>query len=162
REFRQAIATKMAQYNRVPCDPETEVTVTCGSTEAMIAALLAVVNAGDEIVIFEPFYENYGPDAILSDATPVYFPLHPPGLTFRLDALRAACSPRTKAIIINTPHNPSGHVFTRAALEQIAEVCQEFDCLAITDEIYEHILYDGRQHVSMASLPGMRERTITI
>jgi aspartate/methionine/tyrosine aminotransferase len=162
REFRQAIAAKMAGYNRVPCDPDTEVTVTCGSTEAMIAALLAVVNPADQIVIFEPFYENYGPDAIISGASAAYVPLRPPEFTFDPDELRAACTAHTKAIIINTPHNPSGHVFTRAELECIAAVCQEFDCLAITDEIYEHILYDRRAHISPASLPGMRERTISI
>jgi aminotransferase len=162
REFRAAIARKLADYNRVPCDPETEITVTCGSTEAMIAALLAVVNPGDEIIIFEPFYENYGPDAVISGATPVYVPLRAPGFTFDPAELRAAFSPRTKAVIVNTPHNPAGHVFTRAELEQIAALCREFDCLAITDEIYEYIVYDGRQHISPASLPGMRERTITI
>ncbi len=162
REFRAAIAVKMEQYNGVRCDPDTEVTVTCGSTEAMIAALLGVVNPGDEIVVFEPFYENYGPDAVISGATPVYVPLRPPHFGFDPAELRAACSPRTKAIIVNTPHNPSGHVFTRAELEQIAAVCEAVDCLAITDEIYEHIIYDGRPHVSLATLPGMRERTITI
>jgi aspartate/methionine/tyrosine aminotransferase len=162
REFRQAIAAKVERYNGIRCDPETEVTVTCGSTEAMIAALLAVVNSGDEIVVFEPFYENYGPDAIISGATPVYVTLQPPHFTFDPAQLRAACSPRTKAIIVNTPHNPSGHVFSRVELEQIAAVCREFDCLAITDEIYEHIIYDGRPHVSLATLPGMHERTITI
>ncbi|MBI1817851.1 MAG: aminotransferase class I/II-fold pyridoxal phosphate-dependent enzyme [Deltaproteobacteria bacterium] len=162
REFRAAIAAKMKHYNRVPCDPETEVTVTCGSTEAMIATLLAVVNPGDEIVIFEPFYENYGPDAIMSGATPRYVTLRPPDFTFDPAELRAACGPRTKAIIVNTPHNPSGHVFGRVELETIAAVCREFDCLAITDEIYEYVTYDGREHVSLASLPDMRERTITI
>ena len=162
REFREAIAAKVARYNGFRSDPDTEVTVTCGSTEAMIAALLAVVNSGDEIVIFEPFYENYGPDAVISGAAPVYVSLRPPDFTFDPAQLRAVCGPRTKAIIVNTPHNPSGHVFTRAELEQIAAVCQEFDCLAITDEIYEHIIYDGRPHVSLATLPGMRERTITI
>jgi aminotransferase len=162
REFRAAIAAKMTRYNRVPCDPETEVTVTCGSTEAMIATLLAVVNPGDEIVIFEPFYENYGPDATMSGATPRYVTLRPPHFTFDPAELRAACGPRTKAIIVNTPHNPSGHVFSRAELETIAAVCREFDCLAITDEIYEYITYDSREHVSLASLPDMRERTITI
>jgi len=162
RELRQAIAAKMERYNGVACDPDAEVTVTCGSTEAMIAALLAVVNPGDEIVIFEPFYENYGPDAVISGAVPVYVKLSPPRFGFDPAALRAACSRSTKAVIVNTPHNPSGHVFTRAELEQIAAVCQEVDCLAITDEIYEHITYDGRPHVSLASLPGMRERTITI
>ena len=162
REFREAIAAKVARYNGIRCDPETEVTVTCGSTEAMIAALLAVVNPGDEIVVFEPFYENYGPDAVISGATPVYVTLRPPHFTFDPAELRAACSARTKAIIVNTPHNPSGHVFTRAELQHIAAVCQEVDCLAITDEIYEYIIYDGRPHVSLATLPGMRERTITI
>jgi aspartate/methionine/tyrosine aminotransferase len=161
-DLRNAIAAKLARYNGISCDPETEVTVTCGSTEAMIAALLAVVNPGDEIVIFEPFYENYGPDAVISGAAAVYVPLSPPAFTFRLDELRAACGPHTKAIIVNTPHNPSGHMFTRAELEQIGALCQEVDCLAITDEIYEHIVYAGRSHVSLASLPGMRERTITI
>jgi aminotransferase len=162
REFREAIAAKMARDNGVPCDPETEVTVTCGSTEAMLAALLAVVNANDEVIIFEPFYENYGPDAVISDAAPVYVALPPPRFALDAEALRAACGPETKAIIVNTPHNPSGHVFTRAELEAIAAACREYDCLAITDEIYEHIVYDGRAHVSLASLPGMRERTITI
>jgi len=162
REFRAAIAAKVARYNGIGCDPETEVTVTCGSTEAMIAALLAVVNPGNEIVVFEPFYENYGPDAVISGATPVYVTLQPPDFTFDPAQLRAVCGPRTKAIIVNTPHNPSGHVFSRVELEQIAAVCQDFDCLAITDEIYEHIIYDGRPHVSLATLPGMRERTITI
>jgi len=161
-EFRQAIAAKMARHNRILCDPGSEVTVTCGSTEAMIAALLAVVNPGDEVVVFEPFYENYGPDAVISGATPRYVTLRPPHFTFDAGELRAACSARTKAIIVNTPHNPSGHVFTRAELEQIAAICREVDCLAITDEIYEYILYDARPHVSLASLPGMRERTITI
>ena len=162
RELRAAVAVKMERYNRLRCDPETEVTVTCGSTEAMIAALLAVVNPGDEIVVFEPFYENYGPDTVISGATPVYVTLRPPHFTFDPAELRAACSARTKAIIVNTPHNPSGHVFTRAELQHIAAVCQEVDCLAITDEIYEYIIYDGRPHVSLATLPGMRERTITI
>jgi aminotransferase len=162
RDFRGAIAAKVERTNGIACDPDTEITVTCGSTEAMIATLLAVVNDGDEIVIFEPFYENYGPDAVLSGATPVYVPLRPPHFTFDVAELRAACGPRTKAIIVNTPHNPSGHVFTRAELEQIAAVCHDVDCLLITDEIYEHIIYDGRAHVSPASLPGMRDRTITI
>jgi len=162
RAFREAIADKVQRYNGIACNPETDVTVTCGSTEAMIAALLAVVNPGDEIVIFEPFYENYGPDAVISGATPVYVSLRPPEFTFDPAELRAACSRRTKAIIVNTPHNPSGHVVDRRELETIAALCSEYDCIAITDEIYEYILYDGRQHVSLASLPGMRERTITI
>jgi aspartate/methionine/tyrosine aminotransferase len=162
REFRQAIARKVRAYNGITCDPESEITVTCGSTEAMIATLLAIVNEGDEIVIFEPFYENYGPDAILSGAAPIYVPLRPPAFAFDHGELRDAFSPATKAVIVNTPHNPTGHVFTRTELEAIAALCSEFDCFAVTDEIYEHILYDGREHVSLATLPGMRERTITI
>ncbi len=161
-DFRHAIAAKVERANGIVYDPDSEITVTCGSTEAMIATLLALVNAGDEIVIFEPFYENYGPDAVLSGATPVYVPLRPPHFTFDIAELRAACSSRTKAIIVNTPHNPSGHVFTRAELEDIAAVCQEVDCLAITDEIYEHIIYDERTHLSLAGLAGMRDRTVTI
>ncbi len=161
-DFRRAIARKVGAYNGIACDPESEITVTCGSTEAMIATLLALVNEGDEIVIFEPFYENYGPDAILSGATPIYVPLRPPAFTFDHRELRDAFSRSTKAVIVNTPHNPTGHVFTRAELEEIAGLCREFDCFAITDEIYEHILYDGLEHISIATLPGMRERTITI
>ena len=125
-------------------DPETEITVTCGATEAMIAALLALVDPGDEVIVFEPFYENYGPDAILAGAEPRYVPLRRPDWRFDPDELRAAFGPRTRAIIVNTPHNPTGKVFTRAELEQIAALCHECDAVAITDEIYEHILYDGR------------------
>jgi len=161
-ELRAAITAKYVAHYGLAYDADAEVTVTCGSTEAMIAALLAVVDPGDEIVVFEPFYENYGPDAILSGATPVYVRLRPPDYGFDVAELRAAVGPRTKAIIVNSPHNPSGHVYTREELEQIAELCCEADCLAITDEIYEHILYDGREHVPLATLPGMRERTITI
>lgn len=161
-ELRAAIAAKYAAQYGLEYDADTEITVTCGSTEAMIAALLAVVDPGDEIVIFEPFYENYGPDAILSGATPVYVRLRPPDFDFDADELRSAFSPRTKAIIVNSPHNPSGHVYTQDELMQVAALCNELDCLAITDEIYEHIIYDGREHRPLASLPGMRERTITI
>jgi aspartate/methionine/tyrosine aminotransferase len=160
--LRQAIARKMESYNQVACDPERNVTVTCGSTEAMIASLLAVVDPGDEVVIFEPFYENYGPDTVLSGAVPRYVPIHADSLRFDPDELRAAFTPRTRAIIVNTPNNPLGKVFSREELELIAALCQEYDVVAITDEIYEHILYDGRQHVSIASLPGMADRTITI
>jgi aspartate/methionine/tyrosine aminotransferase len=162
RQFREAIARKLARDHGLGCDPDSEVTVTCGSTEAMIAALLAVVNPGDEIVIFEPYYENYGPDSIISGAVPVYVPLRPPAFSFDASELRAAVSPRTKAIILNTPHNPSGHVFSRAEIEAIARVCEDCDCLLITDEIYEHIVYDGHVHIAPATLPGLRERTITI
>ena len=160
--FRRAIADKARAYNRLTCDPDLNVTVTCGATEAMIASLLAVINPGDEVVIFEPFYENYGPDVIIAGATPRYVTLHEPGFAIDPAELAAAFSSRTKAIIINTPHNPTGKVYARAELELIAELCQRFDTLAITDEIYEHIIYDGNRHISIASLPGMRDRTITI
>jgi aspartate/methionine/tyrosine aminotransferase len=162
RSLRQAIAQKFERLYGVAVDPEREVTVTCGSTEAMIATLLATLDAGDEMIAFEPFYENYGPDAILSGASPRFVRLRPPDWSFDPEELRRAFSPRTRAIIVNTPHNPTGKVFSRAELEQIAALCVEHDALAITDEIYEHILYDGAVHVPMATLPGMAERTITI
>jgi aspartate/methionine/tyrosine aminotransferase len=160
--FRRAIADKARAYNHLECDADLNVTVTCGATEAMIASLLAVINPGDEVIIFEPFYENYGPDVIIAGATPRYVTLHEPGFTIDPAELSAAFSGRTKAIIINTPHNPTGKVYSRAELEMIAELCQRFDALVITDEIYEHIIYDGNRHVSIGSLPGMRDRTITI
>ncbi len=160
--FRRAIADKVRSYNRLECDPDTNVTVTCGATEGMIASLLAVINPGDEVVIFEPFYENYGPDAIIAGATPRYVTLHGPDFSIDPGEVTAAFSDRTKAIIVNTPHNPAGKVFSRAELELIAELCRRFDALAITDEIYEHIIYDGYQHLSIGSLEGMRDRTITI
>jgi aspartate/methionine/tyrosine aminotransferase len=160
--FRRAIADKVRAYNRIPCDADRNITVTCGATEAMIATLLGVINPGDEVIIFEPFYENYGPDGILAGATPRYVALREPDFSFDRDELRAAFSPRTKAIIVNTPHNPTGKVFTRAELEFIAELCQRHDTLAITDEIYEHIIYGSARHLSIGSLPGMADRTITI
>lgn len=162
KSFRDAIAEKTRWYLGLEVDPETEITVTCGSTEAMMAAMLAVVNPGDEVIIFEPFYENYGPDAILSGARPRYVALTPPNWTFDPDELAAAFTNRTKAIILNTPNNPTGKVFTRDELRVIAELCQKWNVVAITDEIYEHILYDGAEHVALATLEGMRERTITI
>jgi aminotransferase len=162
RSLRQAIATKFTALYGVPVDPEREITVTCGSTEAMIAALLAVLDPGDEVVIFEPFYENYGPDAILSGAVPRFVTLQPPDWSFDPDELAKVFNDRTRAVVLNTPNNPTGKVFTRAELETIAALCIEHDALAITDEIYEHILYDGAVHVPMAALPGMAERTITI
>ena len=165
--LRDAIARQMKAWQGLEVNPETDITVCCGSTEAMIASLMAITNPGDEVVVFEPFYENYGPDTILSGATPRYVTLHSPDPTsdvWRYDPqeLRAAFNRHTKAIILNTPNNPTGKVFTRAELEFIRDLCVEFDALAITDEIYEHILYDGTQHISIASLDGMRERTITI
>ena len=160
--FRRAIADKARAYNHLDCDPDLNVTVTCGATEAMVASLLAVINPGDEVVIFEPFYENYGPDVIIAGATPRYVTLHEPEFSIDPAELSAAFSSRTKAIIVNTPHNPTGKVFSRAELELIAGLCNRFDALAITDEIYEHIIYDGSRHVSIGSLAGMQDRTITI
>jgi aminotransferase len=167
KNLRNAIARQMKQWQGIEVDPETQVTVTCGSTEAMISTLLAVCNKGDEIIIFEPFYENYGPDAILSGAKPVFVKLRPPASAdgewfFDERELQAAFHSQTKAIILNTPNNPTGKVFTRAELELIRDLCVEFNVLAITDEIYEHIIYDGRQHISIASLEGMAERSVTI
>jgi aminotransferase len=167
KNLRNAIARQMGVWQGIAVDPEKEVTVCCGSTEAMISTLLAVCNAGDEVVIFEPFYENYGPDSVLSGARPRFVKLRPPAndrgeWTFDEQELRAAFDRHTKAIILNTPNNPTGKVFTRAELELIRDLCVEFDVLAITDEIYEHILFDGTEHISMASLDGMRERTVTI
>jgi aminotransferase len=160
--LRQAIAAKARAYNRIDCDADLNVTVTCGATEAMIAALKAIISPGDEVVIFEPFYENYGPDTLLSGATPRYVTLSPPDWTFDPDELRAAFGPATKAIIVNTPNNPTGRVLGEQELALIAELCQEWDAYCISDEIYEHILYDGAAHISPASLPGMAERSLTI
>ncbi len=161
-DLRQAIAAKAFRYNRIDYDSDTEITVTCGATEAMIATLKAVVNPGDEIIVFEPFYENYGPDAILSGARPRYVTLHPPDWNYDPDELAAAFNADTKAIIINTPNNPTGKVFTQTELEDIARLCIQWDCLAITDEIYEHIVYENERHVSIAALAGMADRTVTI
>jgi aminotransferase len=160
RRLREAVARKYADWYGMAVNPESEVTVTCGATEAMMAALLALVDPGDEVIVFEPFYENYGPDTILCDAAPVYVPLFP-GQPLDLDRLADAFGPRTRAIIVNTPANPSGRVFTRAELEGIAALCQRHNAWAITDEIYEHIRY-GVEHIPIATLPGMAERTITI
>src|SRR4026209_1091557 len=166
KDFRDAIATKTRWYLGLDIDPETEITVTCGSTEGMIAAMMATVDPGDEVIIFEPFYENYAPDAILSDAHPVYVPLRAPDWSFDHDQLRAAFNEKTKAIIVCNPNNPTGKVFTRDEMEFIAGLCQEFDALCFTDEIYEHILYprDGAaiEHISMAQIEGMRERTVIV
>jgi aminotransferase len=161
-ELREAISRKIRRYNHIECDPVTDITVTCGATEAMIATLKALINPGDEIIIFEPFYENYGPDSILSGATPRYVTLYGPEWHYSSEELAAAFNEKTKAIIINTPNNPTGKVFTRAELEEIAGLAIKWDTYAVADEIYEHILYDGAEHISIASLPGMAERTITI
>ncbi len=163
RPLREAIAaTTPRQFPGLgSIDPETQVTVTCGATEAMIAAMLGLLDPGDEVVVFEPFYENYGPDAILSDATPRYVTLHEPDWSIDPDELRRAFGPRTRGIVVNSPHNPTGKVFSRAELELIAQLCVEHGVIAFTDDIYEHIVYDG-SHLPLASLPGMADRTVSI
>lgn len=160
--LREAISMKAASYNRFNCNPETDITVTCGATEAMIASMKAIINPGDEIIIFEPYYENYGADVILSGATPSYISLEAPDWKYDKDELKRKFNNKTKAIIINTPNNPTGKVFSQTELQEIADLCIKWDVIAVTDEIYEHILYDGEKHISIASLPGMAERTITI
>lgn len=170
KEFRDAIARKTMWFLGMDLDPDTEITVTCGSTEGMIAAMMATVDPGEEVIVFEPFYENYAPDAILSDATPRYVPLYrsEDGFVFDRAELRAAFNENTKAIIICNPNNPTGKVFTREELEFIADLCKEFDALCFTDEIYEHITYgieedgDPLDHISMATLSGMRDRTVVV
>src|SRR6476646_11981155 len=168
KSFRDAIVEKTKWFLGLEFDPETEITVTCGSTEGMIAAMMATVDEGEEVVVFEPFYENYAPDAILSDAKPRHVPLYrtDEGFVFDRDELRAAFNEKTKAIIICNPNNPTGKVFTRDELEFIADLCKEFDALCFTDEIYEHILFPRAgadiKHISMAQLEGMRERTVIV
>jgi aspartate/methionine/tyrosine aminotransferase len=162
KNFRDAIVFKTRKFLGIDIDPEREITVSCGSTEAMIDVLLAVINPGDQVIVFEPFYENYGPDAIISGATPRYVQLRRPDWSFDEKELAAAFNKDTKAIIINTPNNPTGKVFSREELKIIADLCQKWDVLAITDEIYEHIIYDGETHVSPITLDGMRERTIVV
>ena len=162
RDFREAIAAKTQRFHPDwPVDPEREITVTCGATEGMMAAMLAVLNPGDEVIVFEPFYENYGPDAILADAVPRYVTLHEPDWRIDPDELGAAFGPRTRGIVVNSPHNPTGKVFGREELTMIAELCVQHDVVAFTDDIYEHIVYAG-EHVPLATLPGMRERTVAI
>ena len=160
--LREAVAREFTTRYGVAVVPDQQVTITCGSTEAMMATMIGIIDPGDEVVIFEPFYENYGPDAILSGATPRYVTLREPDWSFDPDELAAAFNARTKAIILNTPNNPTGKVFSRDELEAIAALCRKWDVVAISDEIYEHILYDGTRHVPIASLDGMAERTVTI
>jgi aminotransferase len=174
RPLREAIAREFTRRHGLPIDADAQVTVCCGSTEAMMSAMMAVIDPGDEVVIFEPFYENYGPDAILSGATPRYVTLREPPpaggapaapgseWTFDPGELAAAFNDRTKAIILNSPNNPTGKVFTRDELETIAALCRKWDAIAISDEIYEHIVYDGRTHIPMATIEGMADRTITL
>ncbi|MDD1693388.1 MAG: aminotransferase class I/II-fold pyridoxal phosphate-dependent enzyme [Methanoregula sp.] len=161
KDLREEIARRVKTYNGMDFDPETGITVTCGSTEAMLASLLAVISPGDEVIVPEPFYENYGPDTILSGAVPRYVPLAD-DFSLDEDTWSAAFSKKTRAIILNTPNNPTGKVFTGEELSFIADLCREHNVIAITDEIYEHILYDGRKHLSIGALPGMEDRTITI
>ena len=161
KNLRDAICGKYERRYGMPVDPERELTVCCGATEAMASVVLALINPGDEVIIFEPFYENYGPDAILCEAKPVFVPLSPPNWAFDLAALKAAITPRTRAIVVNSPQNPTGHVFARHELEQIAELAIAHDLLVFTDDPYEYIIFSG-QHVPMATLPGMRDRTVTI
>jgi len=160
--LRRAIADKYRAFYGMDVDPEREVTVCCGSTETMLATLLAVLNPGDQVIIFEPFYENYGPGCVISGAEPVFVPLEPPDFAFDPDRLARAITPRTRAIIFNSPNNPTGKVFSPAELGVIADLCRRHDLLAITDEIYEHIVFDGLSHTPIATLPDMAERTVTI
>ena len=160
--LRDAVVEKFERTQGMRFDPEREITVCCGSTEAMMSAMMAIINPGDEIVVFEPFYENYGPDAILSGATPRFVKMRPPDWSYDEKELAAAFGPHTKAIILNTPNNPTGKVFTRAELQFIRDLCVRWNAFCVTDEIYEHILYDGAEHISMARIDGMRDRTIVI
>jgi aspartate/methionine/tyrosine aminotransferase len=165
--LRDAIVEKFERTQGIRVDPEREITICCGSTEAMMSAMMAIINPGDEIVVFEPYYENYGPDAILSGATPRFVKMKPPKTendvwSYDENELAAAFGPKTKAVILNTPNNPTGKVFTRAELEFIRDLCVRWNAYCVTDEIYEHILYDGTEHITMAGIDGMRERTIVI
>ncbi len=167
KSMRDALAAKLLRHDGLEIDPERELTVTCGATEAMMATLMALINpGGDEVVVFEPFYENYGPDAILSGATPRFVPLEPPDWLFDPEKLEAAFSDKTKAIVINTPNNPTGKVFSDDELQIIADLCHRFDAIAVTDEIYEHIIYGDEDrplaHRSMITFDGMRDRTVVI
>jgi aminotransferase len=160
--LRQAISAKMKQWHNLAFDPDEHITVTCGVTEAILATMMSNVNPGDEVIIIEPFHEGYLPAVIFAGGIPRFVPLDPPGYTLDLDKLRAAFNERTRIILINTPHNPTGHVFTRDELEGIARLCMEFNVIAVTDEIYEHILYDHHRHLPLATIPGMADRTVTI
>lgn len=161
--LRNAIVNKATKFNKIPdLHPDKNITVTCGSTEAMMSSMRAIVNPGDEVIIFEPFYENYGPDCLLSGAIPKYITLNPPNWEFDSEQLKSMINPKTKAIIINTPNNPTGKIFSKAELKMIADLCIDKDIIAVTDEIYEHILFDNHEHISIASISGMEDRSITI
>ncbi|MDD5474279.1 MAG: aminotransferase class I/II-fold pyridoxal phosphate-dependent enzyme [Candidatus Methanoperedens sp.] len=161
KDLREEISRKSSKYNHIEADPDSEVTVTCGSTEAMMAAMLALINDGDEVVVFEPFYENYGPDAAVSGAVPRFVPLNDDN-SIDEEALAAAFNKKTRALILNTPNNPSGKVFSKEELRLIADLCVDYDVIAVTDEIYEYILYDNKKHISIGSFDEMTDRTITI
>jgi aminotransferase len=160
--FRRAVAEKVARYNHIYVDPETEVTITCGVSEGLMATMLALTEPGDEVIILEPWYENYVPDCLMGGVTPQFVPLREPDYAFDPDELAAAFNERTRLILINTPHNPTGRVFTRAELRTVADLCIVHGTIAVTDEIYDRILYDGREHISLGSLDGMEHRTVTI
>lgn len=161
--LRNAIAEKVSRYNKMRfVEPDRNITVTCGSTEAMISSMKAIINPGDEVIVFEPFYENYGPDCLLSGATPRYFKLNSPDWTFNFEQLEHLFNEKTKAIILNSPNNPTGKVFNEKEMKFIADLCLNYNCIAITDEIYEHILYDNHKHISIASLPEMENNSISI
>ncbi|HLH01166.1 MAG TPA: aminotransferase class I/II-fold pyridoxal phosphate-dependent enzyme [Bryobacteraceae bacterium] len=160
--FRRAIADYYRRFYALEIDPETEITVCCGATEGMVASMLALLNPGDEVVVFEPFYENYWPDSLLSGAVCRYVPLHAPEWTFDPQELRSAFNAKTRAVIVNSPNNPTGRVFSRDELNAIAELCREHDCFLLTDEIYEHIIFDGERHIPAMTLPGMRERSVLV
>ncbi len=160
--FRAALTDKYRRDYQMSLDPERQLCVTCGATEAMIAAIIAIADPGDEIIIFEPFYENYGSDAVIAGATPHYVTLHEPDWALNETELAAAFSDRTRAIVLNNPNNPTGKVFSRAELMAIGRLCEKFGVVAISDEIYEHIVYDGARHIPMATIPGMEDRTITV
>ncbi len=160
--LRQALATKLKDFNKIDTDPERNIVVTCGATEAMMATLLSIINPGDEVIIFEPFYENFGPDAVVSGATPIHVPLDAPAFQPDEEALKAAFARKPKAIIVNTPGNPTGRIFTDETLRLIADLCLEHGTIAVTDEIYEHMVYDGKHHTSLATVGDMHEQTVTI
>jgi aminotransferase len=162
RNLRQAVAEHAAWHLGLTVDPETQITITCGSTEAMLVSLLSIINPGDEVILTQPFYENYWPDCVLAGATPRFVALRPPDWRFDVDDLARAFCDKTKAIILCNPNNPTGTVFSRADLEAVAALCLKWDVIAITDEIYEHIIYDGRRHVALAAIDGMSDRAVTI
>lgn len=161
-EFRKAVAKKTSEYNHIPTDPETEVTVTCGVSEAVMAALLALTDPGDEVIIFEPWYENYVPDCFMAGAKPVFFEQKGPEYEIDFDQLELLINPLTKIMIINTPQNPNGRIFSSEEIFKISELCEKYGLTVVSDEIYEHITYDNYQHLSPASIKGMKERTVTI